>query len=393
MASTRTYTTKTGAKRWSVRWRDPDGAQRERRGLPDKRSAAALKKDVEAAVGQGFRWEPRDARPVPTLWDLAEDLLIECRVRGLRPRSIERKAQSIGLWLRWLEDSLGRAPICEDLDRKMLTAFAVSLADPVTGRHLHGRAASTIYKHVAEVELAWRWFWDRADEEKYPCPRPRTIGLRNPPPAERPSPSWSDMDAVCLAAARIPIRSFSLLRCGLDRHPLHYIAVTMRYTGLRVQQVMDLQWSDFDLEHCIMTVRPELGKSQQERRGRDVPLSEHFVAELKTWPRASEWLVPTWQAGSKPRVVRARDMVKAWIAAGIDEAKWKGRPDHAFRAGLQSGLKRLRADDEAVKQLVGHSRGVRGRYVDAPSLPMHEAVGLIPPRLTDSVVRETEAAA
>ncbi len=46
-----------------------------------------------------------------------------------------------------------------------------------------------------------------------------------------------------------------------------------------------------------------------------------------------------------------------------------------------------------VKQRVGHSRGVRGRYVDAPSLPMREAVGLIPPRVTDSVMRETEVAA
>lgn len=381
MASTRTYTTKSGKKRWSVRWRDPDGKQRERRGIPDKRTAEQLAKDVEASVSQGFRWEPRDARQVPTLWDLAEELLSECKVRGLRPRSVQRKAQSIGVWLRWLEDRLGRAPECRDLSRQMLVELAEALASPETGRHLHGRSSSTIHKHVAEVELAWKWMWDRADEEGYPCPRPRSIGLRRPPPRQRPAPSWKDMDRVCEAAASLPLRASSRERCGLDIHPLHRTAVLMRYTGLRVQQVMQLKWEDFDLCAAVMVVRPELGKSRQERRGRVVPVSEHLVDEMKAWERVGDYVVPTWQGGESPRTVRARDVRRAWKVAGVDPAVWEKRPDHAFRAGLQSGLKRLGADDEAVKQLVGHARGVRDRYVDVDSLPMREAVALIPKRL------------
>ena len=381
MASIRKYTTAKGSKRWSVRWRDPDGRQREKRNVPSREAAKQLQRDVEAAVCRGFRWEQRDARAIPTLWDLAEVLLSEAVVLQLKPNSIKRKTQSLGLWLRWLEDDLGRVPTCGDLDRAMLMRFASSLRDPKTGRHLHGRKESTVHKHVTEVELTWRWLWDRADEEGYPCPRPRSIGLRRPPSPEKLAPTWAHMDLSCAAAAALFMRRSTRLLCGLDVHPLFRVAVIMRYTGLRVQQVMGLDWSDVDLERATLRIRPELGKSRQESRGRVVPISAHLVREFAEWGTGDGWIVPTWQGGNNPRVVRSRDMRKAWLASGVPEDRWRGCPDHAYRAGLQSGLKRLGADDEAVKQLVGHSRGTRGRYVDSESLPMRHAVSLIPTRV------------
>ncbi len=51
---------------------------------------------------------------------------------------------------------------------------------------------------------------------------------------------------------------------------------------------MQLRWDDLDLAEAVLEIRRELGKTQQERRGRRVPISRHLVDELAGWPRASE---------------------------------------------------------------------------------------------------------
>lgn len=66
---------------------------------------------------------------------------------------------------------------------------------------------------------------------------------------------------------------------------------------------------------------------------------------------------------------------------GVREAVWKGRPDHAFRKGFKSGLLNLRAQEDAIDFLQGHSLGsgsARGRYIDPAMLRLPEVVALIP---------------
>ncbi len=58
---------------------------------------------------------------------------------------------------------------------------------------------------------------------------------------------------------------------------------------------------------------------------------------------------------------------------------WSGRPHQAFRRGFVSGLKRAGADRDAVEHLVGHTLGSRGAYIDLDSLPLDEAIALVPP--------------
>jgi len=160
----------------------------------------------------------------------------------------------------------------------------------------------------------------------------------------------------------------------------------LRFTGLRVQQAMELRWDDLDLDDAILHVRPELGKTQQEKMGRWVPVSEHLVEVVSGWGRREGYLVPTRRglgAGHRsPRLARSRDARRAWDRAieQYDVRPAVARlPHHSFRAGFVTGLKRLGADDEAVENLVGHSLGLRGLYTDPDALPMKEAVSLIPP--------------
>jgi integrase len=125
-----------------------------------------------------------------------------------------------------------------------------------------------------------------------------------------------------------------------------------------------------------MHIRPELGKSKQERRGRMVPIAPVLVAELAGWGLRVGPLVGD-LGGDVARVAKA--VRRAWKRAGVPPIVWARRPDHAFRKGFVSGLQRAGADRDAVEYLVGHSRGLRGVYVDPDALPLIEAVALVPP--------------
>jgi hypothetical protein len=163
--------------------------------------------------------------------------------------------------------------------------------------------------------------------------------------------------------------------------PQRRVAIVMRYTGLRVGQVMRLRWDDVDLEASTLRIRPELGKSRAESVGRTVPISAHLVREMAGWGLREGWLIPSFrQPGPRERTFRARDLGRAWERAGVRAEVWQGRPDHAFRKGFRSELRRAGGDSEAVEYLLGHrlGRGEEGTYTDPDALPLRATVDLIP---------------
>jgi len=156
-------------------------------------------------------------------------------------------------------------------------------------------------------------------------------------------------------------------------------AILLRCTGLRIDQVMALEWSHLDQQQA--NLRVTTGKGTVEAAGREVPVAPVLLAELATWARDDRYLVPTYRKAADYRTqreARSRDMARAWKRAAIPEEFWAKRPHHAFRKGFVSGLKRQGADEEAVETLVGHSLNLRGRYLDPDCLPMREAVALVP---------------
>jgi integrase len=149
---------------------------------------------------------------------------------------------------------------------------------------------------------------------------------------------------------------------------------------------MSLTWNDLDLDRAMLTVRGELGKSRQERRGRIVPISTHLVHIVAGWGNREGYLVPSNRQESRERLARPRDMGRASERAGVRKGAWEGRPHHAFRKGFVSGLRHAEADTDVVEVLVGHSLGLRGVYTDPDALPMRQAVDLIPPITESNVV-------
>lgn len=342
---------------WAVKWRDGGrGGRQHSLTRSTERAAHALAEEIERAIERWGRYEPARA-PRATSLRVALDGFIADSSRRHAPGTTKNYAQHLLAFRTWCGDVDVSA-----LSHRLLSDYQLHLATPETGRHLHGRGASTIQKHFAAIELAWQWAWKRQARGEYQgVPQPDSLELRRPPAPHKLAPTWAQMDRA-IGAAR-----------GWQRD----LYVVLRCTGLRVQQALGLEWSDLRLDGEVPTlhVRPELGKSRQEKRGRWVPLSPVLVRELAGWGLREG---PVVRCAREHREARARDAQRAWARAGVDEAVWSGCAHHAFRAGFQSGLKSLGADDEAVEFLVGHSRGIREHYVGPDALPLVDAVRLVP---------------
>lgn len=243
------------------------------------------------------------------------------------------------------------------------------------------------YSAARSVIDMWRWVSD--DPARYPGvtapPREaKTILPRVPIYVAPPAPTLAEADAC-------------LRHVTPDAEEARRLGVVLRFTGLRVSQVLALRRGDIDLEHRTLVVT--VGKSRmEEAERRTIPLSAPFVAEISPWAagrRAGDLLFPRFGVAGDPRRASAKaDSLKAaWVAAtAAGEAReivWKpvtrkiSRPEHAFRAAFQAHLRKKSVAEEVIDALVGHhGRSVRARhYAGSDSLweRMQEAMDHLPP--------------
>ena len=377
-----------GEGEYTVRWRnrrDPDtGTVRQRklkRGFGSRKEAEALCGIIEAEITiHGFWWPPEwgrgDARPAAedvSVPKLIAGYCVARRERGLAAHTLKKDEEVASILTRWLDASdRSNATAAGLLVKSEIEAWARWLkATP--NKHGQEKGAGTRKRYVGWLLGAWAWALHEP-EFRGGVPSPvislRHLTLERPAPhAPVVAPTWAEMDAMIACASGWQQQLYILLRC----------------TGLRVAQGMALRWSDFDLERGVLKIRKGLpgSKTNAERRGRRIPFAPALEPFLHRWKAqgTEEWVIPTGRRGADARTARARDARRAWDRA---VARFGVRGDatkahHIFRAGFQSGLKKLGADDEAVEQLVGHDLGVRGEsYIDPTALPMVEAANLVP---------------
>ena len=349
--------------RYRVRWYDPDGKPRTR-ACPDVSTAKKIKLDVEGAVSQGVRWQPRDTRPEPDLIEILDAYSRRC-ARALAPGTAIRYAQTLDVFIRWLRaqhGARGRLP-ASLLSSKLLSDFYAFLG--TTGLHERPRGVDTRRKNVEVIQLAWEF---AANDDAFAdlVPRPRTIEMPRSPSQSPIAPRWANVDALAWA---------------LDGW-MQQIAILMRFTGLRISQTTRLLWSDVNLDEATLIIRGALGKTRQEKRGRVVPIAAPLVHILRArGPKEGAFIVESDRArgGDRDRMPRQEAFRRAWAEIGMRPDVWKSRSSHAIRKGFISELKRSGADDEAVEYLVGHSLRLRGVYGDPDALPLRDAVARIPP--------------
>ncbi len=360
---------------YSVRWRDPDGRQRQRT-VATRQAADDLRREVREAIDLGQRWRPVGARRAPELRTLFAAFLT-AQVR-LRARTLRRYGQMLEAFATWTEAQHGkRDATSELLGRSLLRDYFAHLTT-TPGRNGAPRTVSTARKHVEAVALAWAWAWDEDEEHAWIglIPRFRPVKLATVERAPTVAPTWPQMDAAIDA-------------CTTAWH--RQLAVVLRCTGMRVSAALQLEWADLDLDAGTLTIRSETTKGGYS--GRAVPLSPVLISELASWGRREGAVIDAPEAerraargdlgpsGKPARGRAARMLAAAWRRSGVPERVWKRQPGKAFRKGFTSELKRSGADVEAVERLVGHMRrDVRSHYLDDSVLRPHlsAAVSLVP---------------
>lgn len=287
----------------------------------------------------------------------------------LDPKTVEVRIYQLHVW----EEYCAAAGVrfLDELSRPVVEAYLRWLAT-ARGRHGRVRARVTQLRLVEVVEQMWSWAHEEGEDRAWTTARVRRVTPAIPRPATswRSSPTWSEM-AACVRVA------------GGWLRPL---LMVLYYTGLRPNQALRLEVEDLDVRRASLTIRPELGKSRQERSGRVIPVSAHLVADLAGLRPSGPYLLP---CERRPRRPDEAAVVDLWQAAGVRPVVWRGRPHTAFRAGFQSGLLRAdRAHAVAVEHLVGHKiTDTAQHYLDPDAFGMREAVAAVP-----SLVSQWESA-
>ena len=358
---------------YKVRWRDPDGRARAKT-CESKTSADRLRRRAAEAEEQGVRLELREE--LPAVLEVAfRDVVRDWR-RTKAESSVHTYAYHLAVAHSWMVERLRSVPRLDDLNRSLLFDLH---------HHLHrDRGAGLTWSAgvVRTLHQAWIRLYD-SELHGPATPRP-PLQLELPQAPGRPvqAPTWAQVDAA--------IREIRGVRAPWHRQA----GILMRYTGLRVGQVVRLTWADLDLDQAVLVVRGELGKSHQERRGRAVPISPHLVDELAGWGvREGPLFPPTLVLPHARRTKAATDwqdvanslrvaIRRAWAASGAPAALWSQRPDHAFRKAFRTELLSRGAAPHAIDALLGHSGRSAGDvvYTDAWGLDhaLRTAVALIP---------------
>ncbi len=364
--------------KYRVMWRDPDGRQRGKT-CPNLTSARSLKLEVEMSVAVGRRWAPVHEVGLPDLIVVDQGQItggmffdfLEDAGRRFATGTMRHYRRALLRYAEHLRASRPRGRLTVDLlSRASLASWYEAMKE--------GREISTLRLLVGAVHQAWEWAYD-AD---YPygedvVPRPKRLKMPSPVVRLARAPSWSEMDAAisaCYSLSRSSTRSQVTMSWVWRARLL----TVMRCTGLRVTQVLRLRWDD--IEGDMLLVRPELGKSRQEKTGRIIPLSPVLLSEFASWGRREGWLV----APEKKirRDLDPRPTRKAWETANVHPRVWggesKGQPHHAFRKGFKTGLAKLGVESHVRDYLLGHRLGLDGHYLDVGD-QARNAVALVPP--------------
>lgn len=140
--------------------------------------------------------------------------------------------------------------------------------------------------------------------------------------------------------------------------PIYSMIVTARYTGLRLAELLHLEWEDFDWREKQIHVRnkPKWNYTIKTYEERGVPLCAELMSELLPY-RKSEGLCWPVFSGVKKGSLYSRQGPKDQINAILADAglKESGEGWHKFRRTYASRLVQKGVSIEKVSKWLGHS--------------------------------------
>ena len=139
-------------------------------------------------------------------------------------------------------------------------------------------------------------------------------------------------------------------------HPLYPMIVTARYTGLRLQELIHLEWEDFDWEKKLVRVvnKPQFNHTVKNRQARVVPISEELRDKLLPYIKAKGLCFPVPKTGMMYSEEGPKQtMRRIFKKAGLEREKRSGF--HDFRHTFASRLVQNNVPIYKVSKWLGHS--------------------------------------
>lgn len=221
-----------------------------------------------------------------------------------------------------------------------------------------GRSAATVARHVAALRSFWRWL-----SRTGVVAEPVADGLASPrvrPPLPRVLP---EANAHRLLEAPATDRDRALLE-------------VLYGAGLRIAEVVALDWADVNFEARILRVRR--GKGGKERR---VPLGDgaaDALCALRGDPVAGPVFRGTRGARLSVRVAR-RIVTDRGTATGLPHLH-----PHALRHSYATHLLDAGADLRGIQELLGHEKlGTTQRYTSVSTARLRDVYRQAHPRAKD----------
>jgi len=205
------------------------------------------------------------------------------------------------------------------------------------------RKKSSVGRKIAALKSFFRFLLATKRIEKDP------LLLLNSPKQDKPLPAFLTVDDVFQLLGGIKIKS------GLDVRDLAALEVFYS-TGIRVSELVGLNWSDIDIQLGIIRV---VGKGSKERI---VPigkvaleaLEKYGYEQRKRWNLASKGEIPVFLNNRAERITArsvARIVEKHLKLAGI---QIKMGP-HGLRHSFATHLLNSGADLRVIQELLGHA--------------------------------------
>jgi integrase len=144
--------------------------------------------------------------------------------------------------------------------------------------------------------------------------------------------------------------------------PYHTMVLVAVCLGLRVSEIIGLQWGDFDWNKMTVLVQRsvvqcEVGETKTEGSFRPLPVDPGLAARLQdlhrrsSYPNAADWVFanddgrPRWQ-----ETILQRQLKPAAVRAGIGKIGW-----HTFRHTYSTMLRSAGTDIKVQQELLRHA--------------------------------------
>lgn len=141
-----------------------------------------------------------------------------------------------------------------------------------------------------------------------------------------------------------------------ENHPLYSMIITARYTGLRLQELLSLEWQDFDWTKKLILVRNKKDHLIKNYRNRAVPICEEFKVKILPFVKREGLCFPVpsgFTKGQRYYEQGPKDTIQGIIKeAGVPVEK--GKSWHKFRKTFATKLKDAGVSIAKISDWLGH---------------------------------------